>query len=62
MDGDIVVAVPAKDVVLITGSKSRKGIAHVREVAAKLKAESRYQLTDTLFVYRDGRFTRFGEN
>ena len=59
VNGDIVVAIPAKDVVLITGSKSRKGIAHVREVAAKLKAESRYEITDTLFVYRDGRFVRF---
>ena len=31
-------------------------------LAAKLKAESRYQLTDTLFVYRNGRFTRFDGN
>ena len=60
MNGDIVVAVPAKDVLLITGSKSRKGIAGVRELAAKYKAESRYEITDTLFVYRDGRFTKFG--
>ena len=62
MNGDIVVAVPAKDVLLITGSKSRKGIAGVRELAAKYKAESRYEITDTLFVYRDGRFTRFAGN
>ena len=59
VNGDIVVAIPAKDVVLITGSKSRKGIAAVRELAAKYKAESRYDITDTLFVYRDGRFVRF---
>lgn len=59
VNGDIVVAVPAKDVLLITGSKSRKGIAAVRELAAKYKAESRYEITDTLFVYRDGRFVKF---
>jgi uncharacterized protein YtpQ (UPF0354 family) len=59
MNGDIVVAIPAKDVLMITGSKSRKGIAAVRELAAKYKAESRYDITDTLFVYRDGRFVRF---
>ena len=60
MNGDIVVAVPAKDALLITGSKSRKGIAAVRELAAKYKAESRYEITDTLFVYRNGRFVKFG--
>ena len=59
MNGDIVVAIPAKDVLMITGSKSRKGIAAVRELAAKYKAGSRYDITDTLFVYRDGRFVRF---
>ena len=59
MNGDIVVAIPAKDVLMVTGSKSRKGIAAVRELAAKYKAESRYDITDTLFVYRNGRFIRF---
>ena len=34
-------------------------IAAVRELAAKYKAESRYEITDTLFVYRDGRFVKF---
>ena len=62
MNGDIVVAVPAKDVLLITGSNNRKGIAAVRELAAKYKAESRYEITDTLFVYRNGRFVKFGRN
>ena len=43
VNSEIVVAVPAKDVLLVTGSKSRKGIAAVRELAAKVKAESRYR-------------------
>lgn len=58
--GDIVVAVPAKDVLLITGSQNRKGLAALRTLAAKFMSENRYRLTDTLFVYRNGRFTRFG--
>ena len=29
-------------------------------LAAKFMSENRYRLTDALFVYRDGRFTRFG--
>jgi uncharacterized protein YtpQ (UPF0354 family) len=62
VDGDIIVAVPSKDVLLVTGSNNRKGIETLRVLAAKLKAESRYEITDTLFVYRDGRFTRFAGN
>lgn len=59
MDGDIVVAVPAKDVLLVTGSRNERGLAVMRELAAEYARQS-YRLTDTLFVYRDGRFERFG--
>ncbi len=60
VDGDIVVAVPARDVLLVTGSRNRTGLKKVRELAAKYVAEGRYELTDMLFVYRDGRFSKFG--
>ena len=60
VDGDIVVAVPARDVLLVTGSRNRTGLKKVRELAAKYVAEGRYELTETLFVYRDGRFSKFG--
>jgi uncharacterized protein YtpQ (UPF0354 family) len=55
-----VVAVPARDVLLVTGSRNRTGLKKVRELAAKYVAEGRYELTDMLFVYRDGRFSKFG--
>jgi uncharacterized protein YtpQ (UPF0354 family) len=60
VNGDIVVAVPARDVLLITGSRDRIGLKRVREFTAKLVAEGPYRLTDVLFVYRNGRFTKFG--
>ena len=60
VNGDIVVAVPARDVLLITGSRDRTGLKQVRELAAKFVAQGPYGLTDTLFVYRNGRFTKFG--
>ena len=60
VDGDIVVAVPARDVLLITGSKNRKGLQVVRAMAADMMAKASHRLTDTLFVYRDGRFKRCG--
>jgi uncharacterized protein YtpQ (UPF0354 family) len=61
VDGDIVVAVPAKDVILITGSRNRKGLKAMRTAAHNL-AKGSYGITDTLFVYRKGRFVKFGRD
>jgi uncharacterized protein YtpQ (UPF0354 family) len=60
VNGDIVVAVPARDVLLVTGSRDRTGLKRVRELAAKFVAQGPHGLIDTLFVYRNGRFTKFG--
>ena len=62
VNGDIVVAIPARDVLLVTGSRDRTGVRRLRELAAKLAAEGPYGLTDVLFVYRGGRFTKFGRS
>jgi uncharacterized protein YtpQ (UPF0354 family) len=62
VNGDIVVAIPARDVLLVTGSRSRAGLKRVRELAAKFAAEAPYRLTEALFVYRNGQFARFGRN
>lgn len=59
VDGEIVVAVPTRDVVLFTGSKNDEGVAKLRAMAHKAVSEGSYALTDRLFVYRDGRFQRF---
>ncbi len=61
VDGDIVVAVPARDTLLVTGSRNPAGIAKVREMASEWVRESSYHLTDTLFVYRNGSFKRLGQ-
>lgn len=60
VNGDIVVAIPTRDVLLVTGSRNRAGLKRVRELTAKFVAQGPYELTDTLFRYRDGRFTKFG--
>jgi uncharacterized protein YtpQ (UPF0354 family) len=57
--GDIVVAIPSREILLVTGSEMPDGIAKLRELANKFVQQSSYRLTDTLFVYRNGRFTRF---
>jgi uncharacterized protein YtpQ (UPF0354 family) len=58
-DGDIVVAVPSRDMLLFTGSRNTKGIAELQKQARKVVEESSYSLTSQLFVYRDGKFQRF---
>ena len=40
MDGDIVVAVPAKDMLLVTGSRNEKGLAAIRQLAAEYAREA----------------------
>jgi uncharacterized protein YtpQ (UPF0354 family) len=59
VDGEIVVAVPARDLLLFTGSKHKAGIAKLREIAAQAAREDSYSLTGRLFVYRNGKFQRF---
>ena len=55
--GEIVVAVPSRDVVLITGSGNPDGLAQLKKLArASRPAKASFQLTQSLFVYRDGQF------
>ena len=58
VDGDIVVAVPAKDAPIVTGSHNAAGLARLRAAAAKF-ASGPNGLTSGLFAYRDGKFVRF---
>lgn len=58
VDGEIVVAAPAKGAVLVTGTHNAAGIAHLRGFAARLAAAP-YGLTAVLYVYRGGKFVRF---
>jgi uncharacterized protein YtpQ (UPF0354 family) len=58
--GDIVVAVPTRDALLVTGSKNRKALTVMRELAAKFSAEGSNPISDKLFVYRNGQFKKFG--
>ncbi len=61
VNGETVVAIPARDTLLITGSKNKEGIRIVRATATKLATDAPYRLTTTLFVYRNGAFVEFKE-
>jgi uncharacterized protein YtpQ (UPF0354 family) len=59
VDGEIVVAVPARDLLLVTGSRNAGGIRKLREIAQEVFESGTYTLTPELFVHRKGRFVLF---
>ena len=61
VDGDYVIAVPARDMLLITGSKNKEGIKKISEISKKIVTEGSYRLTSDLFVRRDGKFIKYDE-
>ena len=61
VDGEIVLAVPARNLLFVTGTRTPGGVAKLREVAARAMRESPNRLTDTLFVLRGGKIVKFSE-
>jgi uncharacterized protein YtpQ (UPF0354 family) len=61
VDGDIVVAIPAKGALFVTGSRNEAGLARLRAAAADL-AKGPYALTPALLVYRGGKFVVLENN
>lgn len=57
--GEVVVAIPARDTLFVTGSGEKEGLAKVKLAAAKVAKESTYRLTPTLFVFRGGKWVKF---
>ena len=52
--GAPVVALPSRELLLVTGAEDEAGLAALREVAAKAAAEASYRLTPDLFLRQDG--------
>jgi uncharacterized protein YtpQ (UPF0354 family) len=55
--GEIVIAVPSRELLLVTGTGNEEGMARLREVAEEVHREGApYRLSKSLFVYRRGEF------
>jgi len=54
--GELVVAVPSRDVLLVTGSQDAGGLAKVRGTARDIVGKGNYALTEQLFIRRGGKF------
>ncbi len=57
--GDFVVAVPTRDLLLVTGSQDADGIEKVKSMVEQAWTAGSYKLTQKLFVYRNGKFNEF---
>ena len=61
-DGYPVVAVPHRDVVMFTSSRSEEGLKALRKIAGEIYSEQEtHSLTDRLIAWRNGRWVEFSE-
>ncbi len=61
VDGEFVVAIPSRDILLVTGSRNTEGLEQLRTLAGKTVAEGSYHLTPELFLRQDGKWLLFKE-
>jgi uncharacterized protein YtpQ (UPF0354 family) len=54
--GQPVAAVPARDLLIFADSADAEAVAQLRQLAAKLREEATYALTDRVFILRDDRW------
>ena len=59
VQGDFVVAIPTRDLLLVTGSRDSQGIEKLKQVVEQAAKDGSYRLTSKLFVYRNGKFVEF---
>lgn len=62
VDGDLLVAIPARGVLLFAGSKTPGAVERLSSMSEELSREGGHTLTPTLFVRQDGRFVRWKPN
>ena len=56
VDGEFVIAIPNRDMLLITGSKNKTGIAKLREIVADSYKTGNYQVSDQLYKWTGEKF------
>jgi uncharacterized protein YtpQ (UPF0354 family) len=59
IDGDPVVTIPAREELLVCGSKDRHGQNELRKIAAHVMSRSAYGLSAMLYIWRDGVLTPY---
>lgn len=61
VEGDLVAAVPARDMLIFTGTNSKEGINALRRICAKVEKEGNHLISSTLVVRRNGQWEKFSD-
>jgi uncharacterized protein YtpQ (UPF0354 family) len=61
VDGEIVVAIPSRDLLMVAGSNNREGLQRLNSEALHAVRATPYHLVPTLFVHRNGKFVVFNQ-
>jgi len=59
VNGRIIVSIPTRDLLLVTGSEDTEGIERIRDVGEQAMCETPYNVTPVLFVWENGKFEVF---
>ena len=59
VNGDFVIAIPNRDMLLITGSNDKAGIAKIKEAAAKTFATGDHQVSEYLYKWNGTKFEKY---
>jgi uncharacterized protein YtpQ (UPF0354 family) len=61
VDGDIVVAIPNRDMLLITGSDNKAGISRIKELATNTYKSGNYRLSNYLYKWNGNIFEKYND-
>ncbi|MCB9278070.1 MAG: DUF1444 family protein [Lewinellaceae bacterium] len=59
--GEIVIGVPARDLVLITGSEDKEGLERLKSTVFEVNQTGNHLVSDKLYIYQNGKFAIFGQ-
>lgn len=59
VDGNIIIGIPSRDVILITGSNNESGIRTLKNKVKDIYNTGNYVISNSLFILKDGEFTEW---
>ncbi len=59
VDGDLVIAIPNRDILMITGSKNKDGIKKIKDFAKKSFETGNYQVSEYLYRWNGKLFVKY---
>ncbi|MDR6561554.1 MULTISPECIES: DUF1444 family protein [unclassified Arcicella] len=59
VDGDFIIAIPNRDMLMVTGSKNKTGIAKIKEIVADSYKTGNYQVSDKLYKWTGSKFEKY---